>query len=205
MTQPTNNTASIERTESNNGSSMITTWTVDIQNGHFLFSRAINGRIDETYAPVSKEKAAIFATAIIQGYEPPKLLTLADEGFQSSQLNEAQKMNKEPFINAGGMSPEEFADKLRDISFLHSEFKGGTKSIESSLRVQRGELNAALNYVNRGLYFLTTPEIVHPGGHPNVTQEDLHSLQSVKAALAGALSAIDSCLTRLSDNPNKGE
>ena len=116
-----------------------------------------------------------------------------------------ENIGNKPFINAGDMSPEEFEDKLRDISYLHSEFKGGIKSMTSSLRVQRGELNAALDYVNRGLYFLTTPEIVHPRGHPNVTQEDLHSLQFVKTALVGALSAIDSCLTRLSDNQDEGK
>ncbi|HHR5901443.1 TPA: hypothetical protein ACS7XC_002360 [Providencia alcalifaciens] len=63
--------------------SITTTWTIEIKNDLFFFKRAINGRIDETYAPVRRDKAAIFAAAIIQGYEPPKLLTLADRGFQS--------------------------------------------------------------------------------------------------------------------------
>lgn len=115
---------------------------------------------------------------------------------------QTENISNKPFINAGDMSPEEFADKLRDINLLHSEFKGGIESMKSSLRVQRGELNAALDYVNRGIYFLTTPEIVHPGGHPNVTQEDILAIRSIRDALVVALSTIDPFLIRSPDKPD---
>lgn len=61
-------------------------WVIFVDNDSFLFSREVNGRIDEAYAPVNREKAAVFAAAIIQGFEPPRLLTpmsLMNRGSQS--------------------------------------------------------------------------------------------------------------------------
>ena len=57
-------------------------WAIDIQSDRFFFTREINGRTEESYAPVNKEKAAMFAVAIILGIEPPRLLTQVDQGFQ---------------------------------------------------------------------------------------------------------------------------
>lgn len=50
-------------------------WVIEVDNGGFLFSREVNGRVKENYAPVGREKATVFAVAIIQGFEPPRLFT----------------------------------------------------------------------------------------------------------------------------------
>lgn len=56
-------------------------WVIEIHGDRFLFSREINGCTEESYGPVNGEKAAVFVAAIIQGFEPPRLLTPADRGF----------------------------------------------------------------------------------------------------------------------------
>ncbi|ELH8364631.1 hypothetical protein Q6W85_004287 [Salmonella enterica] len=61
-------------------------WVIFVDNDSFLFSREVNERTEEIYAPVNREKATMFAVAIIQGFEPPRLLTqmsLMDRGSQS--------------------------------------------------------------------------------------------------------------------------
>lgn len=40
----------------------------------FYFSRSINGVKQESYAPVDKALASVYAVAYMQGYEPPKRL-----------------------------------------------------------------------------------------------------------------------------------
>lgn len=60
-------------------------WIIEVKNDRFSFAREINGRIEDSYAPVNKDKAAVFAAAIIQGLEPPRLLTPAERDFQLSQ------------------------------------------------------------------------------------------------------------------------
>ena len=57
-------------------------WVIDFKGDAFFFTREINNRTEESYAPVSREKAAVFVAAIVQGFEPPRLITLADQGFQ---------------------------------------------------------------------------------------------------------------------------
>lgn len=63
-------------------------WIIDIREDGFMFKREIYGRTEESYAPVSREKAAIFAAAIIQGFEPPRLLTPTVQGSQSQQRHQ---------------------------------------------------------------------------------------------------------------------
>ncbi len=60
-------------------------WVINVDNGSFLFSREVNGCIKETYAPVNREKATVFAVAIIQGFEPPRLLTPMSSTNRDSQ------------------------------------------------------------------------------------------------------------------------
>lgn len=60
-------------------------WVIEMKAGEFLFSREVNGIVDESYVPVNRAKAAVFAAAVIQGFEPPRVITLADRGFQSQQ------------------------------------------------------------------------------------------------------------------------
>ncbi|EHQ1843219.1 hypothetical protein JYZ08_004387 [Salmonella enterica subsp. enterica serovar Saintpaul] len=50
-------------------------WVIFVDNDSFLFSREVNERTEEIYTPVNREKATMFAVAIIQGFEPPRLLT----------------------------------------------------------------------------------------------------------------------------------
>ncbi|WP_368750314.1 hypothetical protein [Klebsiella aerogenes] len=57
-------------------------WTISILGDRFTFNREVNGRTEESYAPVNREKATVFVAAIVQGFEPPRLITLADQGFQ---------------------------------------------------------------------------------------------------------------------------
>lgn len=47
-------------------------WKIEITGSQYVFSKEVNGRSDESYAPVGKEKAAVFAVSIIQGFQPPR-------------------------------------------------------------------------------------------------------------------------------------
>jgi len=49
-------------------------WIIDMTDSVFVFSREINGQIDESYRAVSADRAAIDAVAIINGYEPVRRL-----------------------------------------------------------------------------------------------------------------------------------
>ncbi|KFC09038.1 hypothetical protein GTGU_01230 [Trabulsiella guamensis ATCC 49490] len=46
-------------------------WIITRDNDHYYFVREINGVVEESYAPVSRPRATVFAAAIIQGFEPP--------------------------------------------------------------------------------------------------------------------------------------
>ncbi|EAW0247703.1 hypothetical protein ABVL59_002533 [Salmonella enterica] len=71
--------------QSTRGNARQERWIIDIQGGLFFFTREINGQVRDSYAPVKKEKAAVFAAAITQGIEPPRLVTQADQGSRSPQ------------------------------------------------------------------------------------------------------------------------
>lgn len=45
----------------------------------YIFIRLINGIINETYASVDKEKAAVFAASVILGFQPPQGLVCLDK------------------------------------------------------------------------------------------------------------------------------
>ena len=53
-------------------------WTIELSGKKVHFTRYINNKVNEAYAPVSKRKAAVCAAAIIQGFEPPRLLRDSD-------------------------------------------------------------------------------------------------------------------------------
>ncbi|CDG88100.1 hypothetical protein [Xenorhabdus bovienii] len=54
------------------------TWIIQLGAKGVLFSRVTNGRIDEDYAPVNRQKANVYASAILNEFEPPKGLQLSD-------------------------------------------------------------------------------------------------------------------------------
>lgn len=54
-------------------------WVIEISDGRYAFTKEINGSIDESYAPVCKAKVAVFASAIIQGFQPPRDLRSCDK------------------------------------------------------------------------------------------------------------------------------
>lgn len=53
-------------------------WRITISGDVYLFSRCVNGYAIETYRPVGRGEAAVWAVAIIQGYEPPRHLQQSD-------------------------------------------------------------------------------------------------------------------------------
>lgn len=75
-------------------------WIIEINGDRYLFRREINGKPNETYAPVGQHLAAIYAIAIINGYEPPRQLKIKDnDGFiahqdrhQDSVINKSSKL-----------------------------------------------------------------------------------------------------------------
>ncbi len=54
-------------------------WTIKTDNKNMVtFTRKINEQPIESYAPVTKDMASVFAVAIIQGFEPPRNLVRLD-------------------------------------------------------------------------------------------------------------------------------
>lgn len=51
-------------------------WEIEISEDKttFVFTRYIDGKVDEAYSPVKADKAAIYCAAVIHGYEPPRIL-----------------------------------------------------------------------------------------------------------------------------------
>jgi len=49
-------------------------WQVEVRDDGVRFMRLFDGAPIETYGVVSKEKAAVYAAAITQGFEPPRAL-----------------------------------------------------------------------------------------------------------------------------------
>lgn len=56
----------------------ISSWTVDVYDDRVSFRRIGNGRIEESYPPVSIPTAAVYATAIVSGLQPPRDLRSCD-------------------------------------------------------------------------------------------------------------------------------
>lgn len=59
--------------------------------GGFSFTRTVDGKLDEVYLPQTTELAAVYAIAVIHGFQPPRGLirqdipfdqTLSDSNFQ---------------------------------------------------------------------------------------------------------------------------
>lgn len=54
--------------------SMEVTWQIEILPEGFRFLRLFEGKVVEVYAIVDGRQAAVYAAAIIQGYQPPRAL-----------------------------------------------------------------------------------------------------------------------------------
>ncbi|WP_416777855.1 hypothetical protein ACNFJN_09015 [Xenorhabdus budapestensis] len=55
------------------------TWIIQLGEKDVLFSRVVNGCIDEGYAPVNRQKANVYASAILNDLEPPRHLQKSDK------------------------------------------------------------------------------------------------------------------------------
>ncbi|WP_338803589.1 hypothetical protein WDV76_02920 [Xenorhabdus griffiniae] len=55
------------------------TWIIQLGAENVLFSRVINGRIDESYVSVNRQKANVYAAAILNDLEPPRHLQKSDK------------------------------------------------------------------------------------------------------------------------------
>lgn len=55
------------------------TWLVQMDKDNVVFSRVINGEVDESYAPVNYSKANVYAASILNGLQPPKHLCQSDK------------------------------------------------------------------------------------------------------------------------------
>lgn len=54
-------------------------WIIQVGSSDVWFSRVTNGRIDYDYAPVGREKANVYASAILNDLEPPRHLQKSDK------------------------------------------------------------------------------------------------------------------------------
>lgn len=55
------------------------TWLMQMDSDNVVFSRVVNGKVDESYVPVSYDKANVYAASILNGLQPPKHLYLSDK------------------------------------------------------------------------------------------------------------------------------
>ncbi|MDD9340314.1 MAG: hypothetical protein PV362_11850 [Providencia heimbachae] len=55
------------------------TWLMQMDSDDVVFSRIVNGKVDESYVPVSYDKANVYAASILNGLQPPKHLYLSDK------------------------------------------------------------------------------------------------------------------------------
>lgn len=60
---------------------IISSWEMVVYDDCVSFKRVDNGRMQESYPPVPTTKAAIYATAIVSGLQPPRDLRLCDKPF----------------------------------------------------------------------------------------------------------------------------
>lgn len=63
-------------------------WIVQVGSNDVWFSRVTNGRIDYDYAPVSRYKANVYASAILNDLEPPRHLQKSDKPTVQTQSEE---------------------------------------------------------------------------------------------------------------------
>lgn len=54
-------------------------WIIQLGKNEVQFNRVIDGRIEESYAPVNYAKANVYAAAILNGLQPPRDLRLSDK------------------------------------------------------------------------------------------------------------------------------
>lgn len=54
-------------------------WVIQLGKNEVQFNRVIDGRIEESYAPVNYVKANVYAAAILNGLQPPRDLRLSDK------------------------------------------------------------------------------------------------------------------------------
>ncbi|HBC1013107.1 TPA: hypothetical protein IGZ65_004825 [Escherichia coli] len=74
--------AEMERRDGVNSSQPQERWTIDfIEGDRFLFRRELNGERNESYRIVERDVAAVYAAAIINGFEPPRILKEKDSRF----------------------------------------------------------------------------------------------------------------------------
>ncbi|WP_337239201.1 hypothetical protein [Proteus faecis] len=53
----------------------LVTWIIQIDNkDDVVFSRITDRKVDESYTPVSRDKANVYAVSILNGFEPPEHL-----------------------------------------------------------------------------------------------------------------------------------
>ncbi|ROR60841.1 UNVERIFIED_ORG: hypothetical protein EC838_0132 [Providencia alcalifaciens] len=54
-------------------------WLISIIGNKFEFKRTFNGKTLESYPPVERSKATLYATAIVNGLQPPRGLCPSDK------------------------------------------------------------------------------------------------------------------------------
>lgn len=54
-------------------------WVMEKKGELFVFTRMVNDKAIESYAPVSQAVAGIYAAAIVQGFQPPRCLIYLDK------------------------------------------------------------------------------------------------------------------------------
>lgn len=65
--------------ENADDSTLISDWSIQVYSDKVLFTRIKDGAMKEGYAPVSLAKAAVYATAIVNGLQPPRDLRQCDK------------------------------------------------------------------------------------------------------------------------------
>lgn len=55
------------------------TWLMQMESDNVVFSRIVNRKVDESYAPVNYDKANVYAASILNGLQPPKYLCQSDK------------------------------------------------------------------------------------------------------------------------------
>jgi len=58
---------------------MNSTWIIDVNKNGVRFTRIHEGKAIENYGEVTLAKAAVYAAAIIQGFQPPRSLLNCDK------------------------------------------------------------------------------------------------------------------------------
>lgn len=53
-------------------------WAIEIDGDAFWFKRLIDGAVNESYRAVGISEASVWAVAVIQGFEPPRVLRESD-------------------------------------------------------------------------------------------------------------------------------